>query len=46
MGEALTVLGITGEDGTEKDEAVLVQEKVTVEVDKSLFVGDMLRKRM
>lgn len=46
MGEALTVLGITGEDGIEKDEAVLVQEKVTVEVDKRLFVGDMLRKRM
>ena len=46
MGEKLTVLGITGENGESKDEAVLVQEKVTVYCDKRLFMGDMLRKRI
>ena len=46
VGEKLTVLGIVGEDGADKDEAILVQEKVTVRCDKKLFVGDMLRKRI
>ncbi len=46
MGEKLTVLGITGENGESKDEAVLVQEKVTMYGDKRLFMGDMLRKRI
>ncbi len=46
VGEKMTVLGIVGEDGSEKDEAVLVQEKVTVRCGKKLFVGDMLRKRI
>lgn len=46
MGEALTVLEITGEDGEVKNEAILVQEKVTVRSDKKLLPGDMLRKRL
>lgn len=46
VGEKMTVLGIVGEDGSEKDEAVLVQEKVTVRCAERLFVGDMLRKRI
>ncbi len=46
VGEKITVLGIVGEDGAEKNEAVLVQEKVTIRCNKRLFVGDMLRKRI
>ena len=46
IGEKTTVLGIVGEDGVEKDEAILVQENVTVYCDKKLLVGDMLRKRI
>lgn len=46
IGEKTEVLSIVGEDGNEKDEAVLVQEKVTVTCDKTLEVGDMLRKRL
>lgn len=39
------VTSITGEDGTSRESAYLVQEKVTIDCPHKLFPGDILRKK-
>lgn len=46
VGRSFEVTAITGEDGCEKTEAVLVQEKVRVFCPLELKAGDILRKRL
>lgn len=46
IGGSFKVEKITGEDGEEKTDAVLVQEKVLVSCDFELSEGDILRKRL
>ena len=46
MGLSFRVERITGDDGLDRQEAHLVQEKVTVPCPYPLFPGDILRKRL
>ena len=46
MGLGFTVTAITGENGEQKNEAVLVQEKVTLPCPHPLHAGDLLRRRL
>lgn len=46
VGKSFTVEKIIGEDGAEKSEAILVQEKVQISCPYELKAGDILRKRL
>lgn len=46
VGKSFTVEKLIGEDGEEKTEAILVQEKVKVACPYELKAGDILRKRL
>lgn len=46
VGKSFTVEKLTGEDGLEKTEAVLVQEKIKLACPYELKAGDILRKRL